>query len=264
MDLKEICSSISSIAIETGRYIMSESGEFNPGTAEKKAVNDFVTHVDKGAESFIVAELSKLLPEAGFIVEEKTSVKRGERYNWVVDPLDGTTNFIHKLHPFAISIALTEYGEPVAGVVHEAAGNESFSAWKGGGAWLNSERIYVSTAARPQAALVSTGFPYKDFSRLDGYLHCLTWMMKNTMGIRRMGAASIDLAYVACGRFEVFFEYGLNPWDIAAGALLVREAGGTVTDFKGAGENLTGADIIASNHLLYPEFHKIISNFMVK
>jgi myo-inositol-1(or 4)-monophosphatase len=264
MNLTDLTLAIEEVAIEAGNFIMTEARRFDISTTEMKGTNDFVTHVDRGAEKLIVSKLSKLIPSAGFLVEENTSGAKGERYCWVVDPLDGTTNFIHGIHPHAVSIALTDGDEIVAGVVHEAAGRETFTAWKGGGAWLNGERIRVSEVPLMSGSFVATGFPYKDFSRLPPYLECLSYMLRNTTGVRRMGSASIDLAYVACGRFEIFFEYGLNPWDVAAGSLLVMEAGGVISDFSGNQSKVSGHEIIASNAAVYPEILKIISNFMVK
>lgn len=262
MDLKEICNRIVEISLETSAYINTESLSFDINNIETKGLHDFVSYVDKKAEKMIVEKLGFLLPEAGFIAEEGTSSKIGKRYQWIIDPLDGTTNFLHKIHPHSISIALKEYDEIVAGVVYEVNGNETFVAWKNGGAWLNNKRIYVSETARLKESLIATGFPYKDFSRLEPYINCLRYFITNSAGIRRMGCASIDLAYVACGRFEAFFEYSLNPWDVAAGILLVREAGGDVSDFSGIGENVTGIEIVAANNTLFPEIQKIISNFM--
>jgi myo-inositol-1(or 4)-monophosphatase len=264
MNLSEICKGIESIARETGNFIMSETEGFDIGSAERKGFNDYVTHVDRGAEKMLVEKLGKLIPEAGFLVEENTSSKKGVKYTWVVDPLDGTTNFIHGIHPYAISIGLMEHDEIIAGVVHEAAGEETFTAWKEGGAWLNGKKIVVSGADKASLSLIATGFPYKDFTRLDRYLKCLGWLLNNTHGVRRMGAASVDLAYVACGRYEVFFEYGLNPWDVAAGIILIREAGGIVSDYSGKQDNLTGLEILASNRAVYPEILEIISTFMAK
>ena len=217
-----------------------ESQGFDINRTEKKGLNDFVSYVDKGSEKMLVERLSLLLPEAGFVTEEGTSKKIGLKYCWVIDPLDGTTNFLHGFHPYAISIALREYDEVIAGVVHEVGGNETFTAWKDGGAWLNGRKIHVSEAARLADSLIATGFPYSDFSGLEAYMNCLSYFCKHTHGIRRLGSAAIDLAYVACGRFEAFYEYGLHPWDIAAGMLLVREAGGRVSDFSGNEKNLTG------------------------
>jgi myo-inositol-1(or 4)-monophosphatase len=264
MNLPELCKEIEKAAKETGHFIMSEAEGFDIEKAERKGFNNFVTHVDRGSERMLVEKLGELIPEAGFIVEENTISKKSTGYVWVVDPLDGTTNFVHGIHPYAVSIGLMHKGEIVAGVVHEASGSETFTAWKGGGAWLNGKRINVSKADKASLSLIATGFPYKDFSQLDNYLACFNWMLRNTHGVRRMGSAAIDMAYVACGRYEVFFEYSLNPWDVAAGTLLVREAGGVVSDFSGSRDNITGAEIIASNKAVYPEILEIISNFMHK
>jgi myo-inositol-1(or 4)-monophosphatase len=262
IDLKEICFEIEKVARETGKFILHESEVFDHGRTEKKGLNDFVSYVDKGSEKMLVERLSILLPEAGFITEEGTSKKIGLKYCWVIDPLDGTTNFLHGFHPYAISIGLMEYDEVIAGVVYEVGGNESFVAWKGGGAWLNGLRIHVSKAERLADGLIATGFPYNDFNRMDSYMKCLTYLCQHTHGIRRLGSAAIDLAYVACGRFEVFYEYGLHHWDIAAGMLLVREAGGRVSDFSGNEKKLTGEEIIAGNSKVFTEILEIVSNFM--
>jgi myo-inositol-1(or 4)-monophosphatase len=263
MDLKNICNEIVHIARETGSYIRQESIHFDSAKIENKGLHDFVSYVDKCAEIRLVEKLGLLLPEAGFNAEEGTSSKIGEKYNWIIDPLDGTTNFLHNLHPHAISIGLKDNDEVVAGVVYEVNGYETFTAWKNGGAWLNEKKIKVSRSDKISNSLIATGFPYKDFNRLDNYIKCLQYFIRNSSGVRRMGCASIDLAYVACGRFDSFFEYGLNPWDISAGMLLVREAGGIVSDFSGNEKEVTGIEIVAANNVLFPEIQKIISSFMM-
>jgi myo-inositol-1(or 4)-monophosphatase len=169
---------------------------------------------------------------------------------------------VHGLHPYAISVALTKDNVPVVGVVHEVEGDETFTAWKGGGAWLNESRINVSSAKKVSASLVATGFPYNDFNRLEKYMSCLSYFCRASHGIRRLGSASVDLSYVACGRFEAFYEYDLKPWDVAAGIIIVREAGGRVSDFSGKEENLTGQEIVAANRFVFPEFLEIVSKFM--
>jgi myo-inositol-1(or 4)-monophosphatase len=262
IDLKQLCAEIENAAREASAFIRKESQGFDINRTEKKGLNDFVSYVDKGSEKMLVERLSRLLPEAGFVTEEGTSKKIGLKYCWVIDPLDGTTNFLHGFHPYAISIALREYDEVIAGVVYEAGGNESFTAWKGGGAWLNGEKIHVSDSAMLADSLVATGFPYSDFSGIDAYMNCLSYFFKHTHGIRRLGSAAIDLAYVACGRFEAFYEAGLHEWDIAAGMLLVREAGGRVSDFSGNEKNLKGKEFIAANSLVFAEILEIISKFM--
>jgi myo-inositol-1(or 4)-monophosphatase len=262
IDLKDICSEIEIVARETSAFIQKESLGFDVTKAERKGFNDFVSYVDKGSEEMIVEKLGLLLPEAGFLAEEGTSKKTGVKFTWVIDPLDGTTNFLHGLHPYAVSIALKEYDEVVAGVVYEVSRKESFTAWKDGGAWLNGSRIQVSKAAKLSESLLATGFPYYDFNQLDNYIKCLAYFCKHTHGIRRLGSASTDLAYVACGRFEAFYEYGLHQWDIAAGMLIVREAGGRVSDFSGNEKNITGEEFVAANNAVFSEVLEIVSKFM--
>ncbi len=263
-DYKNIVSEAVIAARETGAFILKESEGFDISRTEVKGLHDLVSYVDKGAEEMLVKKLGIILPEAGFLAEEGTSSKKGTKYCWVIDPLDGTTNFVHSLHPYAISIGLLEDDEPVAGVVYEGKGDEIFTAWKNGGAWLNEKPIHVSGTKKLSESLVATGFPYSDFGRLDDFMECLSYFCKTTHGIRRLGSAAIDMAYVACGRFETFYEYGLHPWDIAAATIIVREAGGQVSDFSGDHKNLSGDEVIAANNFLYPEFLEIVSKFMHK
>jgi myo-inositol-1(or 4)-monophosphatase len=262
INYKDICKEVEKIARESAAFILKEADGFDIHRVEKKGLNDFVSYVDKGSEKMLVEKLSLLLPEAGFKTEEGTSTKKGLKYCWVIDPLDGTTNFVHGIHPYAISIALMEDDEAVVGVVYEVSGNETFTAWKNGGAWLNGRSIHVSKAEKLSDSLVATGFPYSDFSHLDAYMRCLTHFCKHTHGIRRLGSAAIDLSYVACGRFEAFYEYGLHPWDVAAGILLVREAGGRVSDFSGIEGNLNGDEILASTNNVFQEILENVTKFM--
>jgi len=262
--LKALCAEIESAAREAAQFILKESEVFDISSRESKGLNNFVSYVDRESEKMLVERLSGILPEAGFIAEEGTSARKGMKYNWVIDPLDGTTNFLHGVHPYAISIGLMEDEEIIAGVVHEAGGMETFTAWKGGGAWLNGKRIYVSATTKVSESLVATGFPYSLFERLDPYMDLLKHLVINSHGVRRLGSASIDLAYVACGRFDCFYEYDLNPWDIAAGMLLVREAGGRFSDFSGNTDRLSGDETLAANGLIYYELLGIIGSFMNK
>lgn len=262
MDLKQTTQEVCKIATKVGNFINEECAKINAVDIEVKSKNSLVTYVDKTAEQKIVDFLEKLLPDAGFIAEEGTSEKVGKNYNWIIDPLDGTTNFIHGIPTYCVSIALELDDELVIGVVYEPNRKECFSAWKNGGAFLNNQPIQVSKTDKSENALFATGFPYYDYDKLDGYLEVLKWLMHNTRGIRRIGSAAIDLSYVACGRFDGFYEYSLNPWDVAAGALLVTEAGGVVTDFKGEKNFLHGEEIVASNNLITKEFtEKIKANF---
>jgi myo-inositol-1(or 4)-monophosphatase len=262
MDLKIISREIEKAAQEAGSFIRKEAGVFDISQRESKGLNDFVSYVDKGAEKLLVERLTSIVPEAGFVTEEGTSTKVGVRYCWVIDPLDGTTNFLHGFYPYAVSIGLMDYDEVIAGVVYEVGKNETFTAWKGGGSWLNGKQVHVSVAAKLADSLIATGLPYSDFQRLRPYMESLTHLCLHSQGIRRLGSAATDLAYVACGRFEGFYEYGLHPWDIAAGIILVREAGGRVSDFSGNEEKLNGDEILASSGHIYQEFLENVSKFI--
>ena len=264
MTLKDICREIEKVACQAGAFIRKEAEVFDINCTERKGLNDFVSYVDKGAEELLVERLSGILSEAGFIAEEGTSTKVGARYCWVIDPLDGTTNFLHGFYPYAVSIGLMDNDEVIAGVIHEVGKNETFMAWKDGGAWLNGKPVHVSKVAELADSLIATGLPYSDFHRLDPYMESLTYLCRHSQGIRRLGSAATDLAYVACGRFEGFYEYGLHPWDIAAGVLLVREAGGRVSDFSGNEKNLRGDEIVASSARIFTEFLENISKFIHK
>jgi myo-inositol-1(or 4)-monophosphatase len=207
--------------------------------------------------------LGKILPEAGFITEENTVSDRKD-LTWVVDPLDGTTNFIHGVPCYSISIGLLDGDEVIMGIIHEINLKESFWAWKGGPAFLNGKEIYVSPVTSLENALLVTGFPNRDYSRLDEYMDLFKHFMETTHGLRRFGSAAVDLAYVACGRCEGFYEYGLSAWDVAAGALIVQRAGGRVTDFNGGDNYLFGEEIIAAGAPIFSEFFSEINLFLAK
>lgn len=253
-DFKKLCENVCELAKQTGSFIKNERKKFSIDCIETKSKNDFVSYVDKTSEIQIIKALSELLPESGFIAEEGTSTKKGEVYNWIIDPLDGTTNFIHGLPCYAVSIALTRNEELVIGVIYEINLDECFYAWEGSKAYLNGKEISVSKAPSLADSLLATGFPYYDYSRMNEYLELFNYFMKHTHGLRRLGSAATDLAYVACGRFDGFYEYCLQPWDVAAGAFIVQCAGGRVTDFKGGNNYLYGREIIAGNNLCFDEF----------
>ena len=248
------------IAKKAGQFIGTESANFSSSKIEYKGLNDMVSYVDKTAEAMIVEALSQLLPAAGFIAEEGTSNKVGEEFNWIIDPLDGTTNFIHGIPAFAVSIALKQYDELVVGVVYEVKQNECFYAWKNSKAYLNGNEIRVSDNKDLASSLVATGFPYYDFSRQDDYMSLFTTVMQKCHGLRRIGAASVDMVYTACGRFDAYFEYNLKPWDIAAGLLIVQQAGGEYFDFDGGKKALESGDIVATNGKVSEELNAIIHN----
>ena len=238
------------IARLAGKFMAEERKGFKASMIETKGLHDLVSYVDKESEKQIIGQLQQLLSESGFIAEEGTTDIRGERFNWVIDPLDGTTNYIQGIPIYAVSIGLLDGDELVLGVVYEVGQNECFYAWKDGGAYLNGEPIRVSERGDIHDALLATGFPYNDFSQMESYMQLLQWAMKNARGVRRLGSAATDLAYVACGRFDAFWEYDLKPWDVAAGAVIVKEAGGIVTDYKGGNDYLFGKEIVATNGLI--------------
>lgn len=264
MDLKRICLNVCELSKKTGDFIRSEHTRFSKEQIQVKGKNDFVSYVDKTSEQQLVAGLSELLPEAGFIAEEGTSTKKGERYNWIIDPLDGTTNFIHGLPCFAISIALMRDDVVILGVVYEINLDECFYAWEGVPAYLNDRPVEVSKVKPLSSSLLATGFPYYDYGRMDEYLDLFKYFMQHTHGLRRLGSAATDLAYVACGRFEGFYEYNLQPWDVAAGAFIVQQAGGKVTDFKGGNNYVFGKELVASNGLIADEFLSAVQTYFDK
>jgi myo-inositol-1(or 4)-monophosphatase len=261
MDLQQLTNNVSQIAKEAGEFIRQQRKIFSADKIEIKGLNDLVSYVDKTAEEQIVAALSKVLPEAGFITEEKTINKTGERYNWIIDPLDGTTNFIHGLPVFSVSIALQEYDELVSGVVYEVNQDECFYAWRGSSAYLNGREIKVSDNKTLDKSLLATGFPYYNFDKQQGYIELFTELMKSCHGLRRLGSAAVDLAYTACGRFDGYYEYNLNPWDVAAGILIVRQAGGEVMNFKGGEECLNSRELLATNGLITNEVLSVIQKY---
>ncbi len=260
MDLARITRQTINLSREVGAYIKQEAKGFNFNRVEEKGLNDLVSYVDKTAEVRIVEGLRDILPDAGFITEEGTAGHSREEYRWIVDPLDGTTNFTHGLPIYATSIALMQDDELVVGVVYEINKDEMFSAFKGNGALLNGESINVSGRSQLSESLLATGFPYYNFDKIPQYLKILNEFMQSTHGLRRMGSAAVDLAYVACGRFEGFFEFNLNAWDVAAGCLIVKEAGGKVTDFNRGENYIFDREIIAAGKVL-EEMQGIISKY---
>jgi myo-inositol-1(or 4)-monophosphatase len=258
ISLQEITHKVVEIAKTAGAFIREQRKTFSADKIEFKGINDMVSYVDKSAEEMIVYALKGLIPEAGFITEEKTINKVGEKYNWIIDPLDGTTNFIHGLPVFSVSIALQEHEELVVGVVYEVNLDECFYAWQGSAAYLNGKEIKVSKAPTIGDSLLATGFPYFDFSKQPQYIALFTELMKSCHGLRRLGSAAVDLAYTAAGRFDGYYEYNLNPWDVAAGILIVRQAGGDVVNFNGGMECLKSRELLATNGKVTKEILAVI------
>lgn len=229
---------------------------------ETKSLNNLVSYVDKESERRFVEGLSALLPDSGFIAEEGTGKPVDGGLNWIIDPLDGTTNYLHHLPCWCTSVALHGPDGLLLGVIYDPNRDECFSAIKGGGAFCNGEAIEVSKAERLSHSLLATGFPYDDFSRQEGYMKLFAELMRNSRGLRRLGSAALDLAYVARGTFEVFYEYGLNPWDVAAGILIVEEAGGKVTGFGEGVDPIFGEELIASNTKVHREMQEMAARYL--
>lgn len=258
MNYESICNKVIAIVKLTGNFIRKEALQFDANKIEYKGLNDMVSYVDKTAELKLVQNLEKLLPDAGFITEEKTINRLGKIYTWIIDPLDGTTNFIHGIPAYGISVALYEDEKPVLGVVYELNRGEMFYAYQNGGAFLNKHKIFVSKNPDLKSSLLATGFPYYQFEQQEKYLNLLAELMQKSHGLRRIGAAAIDLVYTACGRFDAFFEYNLQQWDFAAGCFIVQQAGGEVFDFAGGPAYFDKREIVATNGLISAELLKTI------
>lgn len=260
-DLQYICNEVCTLSKEVGNFIRNEQKKITTSEIETKSQNSLVTYVDKTAEKTIVEKLRQLIPGCGFITEEETASHKNEDYIWIIDPLDGTTNFIHGIPCFCISIGLTFKNTLVLGVIYEVNMDECFYSWEGAKAYMNGKEISVSKTSTLQDSLVATGFPYYDYAHTEQYMNLFKHLMKNCRGLRRIGSAAVDLAYVACGRFDSFYEYSLNPWDVAAGAFLVQQAGGKVCDFNGNNNFLFGKEIIASSDNIQTEMLNTVKHF---
>lgn len=253
-DLQVLTQQVILISKEAGAFLKQEISKLKSKDVEEKGLHDLVTYVDKTAERMLVYSLSDLLPEAGFIAEEGTSNKIGEEYNWIIDPLDGTTNYIHGVPLYAVSLALKFHNEIVLGVIYEPNLEECFYSWKGGKSYLNSKVISVSDTETIDKSLFATGFPYYDYSLMKEYMSFFEYLMRYSRGIRRLGTAAMDLAYVACGRYDGFYEYGLKPWDVAAGTIIVQNAGGINMDFSGGKDFVFGREILSVNTNISAKF----------
>lgn len=223
-----------------------------------KQNNDFVSAVDTMAEAEIISTIKYAFPDHGILAEESGTQAEESDYQWIIDPLDGTTNFLHGFPQFSVSIALQHKGRLEAGVIYDPISQELFTASRGNGAMLNEKKIRVTSHKGLENALLGTGFPYHDQSYLDTYLETMKELMQKTAGLRRPGSAALDLAWLAAGRIDGFWEFNLKAWDIAAGALIVREAGGIVSDFENNDGYLKSGDIIAAAPKVFPEMIRII------
>lgn len=250
---------------KTAPNLRRDFGEVDQLQVSRKGPADFVSRADKRTEQMLVEELSRARPGWGFVLEEGGEIA-GEAGapRWIIDPLDGTTNFLHGLPHFAVSVGVEEAGQLVAGMIYQPLTDETFWAEKGKGAWLGERRLRVSARESMRDALLATGVPYHGHGDAALFSATLETLMPEVAGIRRYGAASLDLAYVAAGRFDGFWEADLSSWDMAAGILLVREAGGFVTDYKGGDAMLVDGSIIAANPSIHSRLHKHVAQALRK
>jgi len=239
-------------------FIRAQAGNVSGAQVEEKFLNGLVSYVDRQAEEILVSKLSKVLPEASFFTEEGTVTAAHGALQWIIDPLDGTTNFLHHLPHYAVSVGLRLENQLVMGVVEHVPLGIQYHARLGGGAYQDARPIRVSERQELREALVATGFPYHDFDRSSAWFGAMEAFMTNTRGLRRFGSAALDLAYVAAGHYDMFFEYGLEAWDVAAGALLVTEAGGRVSGFCDSVDFLSGGELLASSAAVYEQSREIL------
>lgn len=246
-------------AREAGRIINKGSNDVGALKVQSKDFNDFVSDIDHAAEQAIIDTLKYAYPEHGFLGEESGKSNADAENIWIIDPLDGTTNYLHNFPVYCVSIALQQKGVLTQAVIYDPVRNDLFTATKGRGAFLNDKRIRVANRSKLQASLIATGFPFRDFTHLDTYLAMLKDMIKNTTGIRRPGSAALDLAHMAAGYTDGFFEIGLSSWDVAAGGLIVQEAGGMVGDFEGNESWLYTGNIVAANPKIFAQMLQLLA-----
>ena len=258
LNLEVITAEVRRIALEAGAFLRQERAAFDYSKVEKKHAHDYVSYVDKESERRIVEQLRVLLPEAGFVAEEGSGSLSTEEYCWLVDPLDGTTNFIHNNAPFCVSIALRSREELLVGVVYEVCRDELYWTHKGAPSYLNGKEIHVSGVSDLYEAFIALVFPYdfESYKPIAG--HLVDALYGNVGGLRLQGAAAVELCYVAAGRFEARIEAFLGPWDIAAGALILMNAGGMLSDFEGGSNYYSGLQVLASNGKLHAELLRIL------
>jgi myo-inositol-1(or 4)-monophosphatase len=260
-DPEKIISGVIGSAKAAGKFIEAEGRNFDFGRIEHKGKNDLVSYVDKQAESMLIESLREILPSAGFIAEEGSGERSAGGPNWVIDPLDGTTNFMHGFPLYSVSIGLMENSEIILGVIYDIGNANCYWATRNGKSYCDGKEISVSKIDKFEEGLYITGYPYREFNKFRNFYELMYYFLTNTHGIRRLGSAAIDLAYVAAGKAEGFFEFFLNPWDVAAGSLIVRQAGGVVSDIRGGNNFLFGREFVAGNGFVHGRMQKVIEEF---
>ncbi|MBL6963275.1 MAG: inositol monophosphatase [Bacteroidetes bacterium] len=260
LDIKHLGPEVCEIVRESSRFIKSEYNKLSHNDIQFKDRNELLSYVDIETEEFLISKLSALIPSSNFLAEESSPslTEQTDEILWIIDPLDGTTNYIHQIPTFSISVALMMNKKIIMGIVYELMQDEMFYAREGANSMLNDKEIRVSSNNEMQHALIGTGFPIKDFEIKESYVRIFSELLEKTRGLRRIGSAAVDLAYVACGRFDAFFEYNLNPWDVAAGSFIVKQAGGKVSDFSGGPDYLFGKQMLATSSSIYDELLKEI------
>ena len=263
MHKKTLISVAREAAFKASKILMASYGRLKNSQIGMKSKNDFVTEIDKRSEKTIIQTIKKYFPDHAIQAEE-SGISQGEETLWIIDPLDGTSNYIHQFPLFSISIGVMQEGRMAAGLIYDPVHKELFTAEKGRGAYLNDRRIHASRVPRLADALMTTGIPFRARERFDEYLKSFEKISLGSVGMRRGGSAALDLAYVACGRFDGFWELDLSPWDIAAGSLIVEEAGGKVTDMWGGQDHFKSGDTLASNTLIHKELLQTTSKIFTR
>ena len=259
LELKDICEKVCEIALSGGAFLRCERLSFHKERVEKKRAHDYVSYVDKESERRLVKELHDLLPQAGFITEEGSANYSEEEYCWIIDPLDGTTNYIHDNAPYCVSIALRDKNEMLIGVVYEVCREELFWTYKGADSYLNDKKIHVSDVDNMEESFIALGFPYDHDTYKPLAEHIVHSFYGRIGGLRLQGSAAAELCYVAAGRFEARIEGLLGPWDIAAGSLIIKNSGGMVTDYSGKDNFYDGREVVASNGILHKEILNLLT-----
>lgn len=262
-ELLKISVEAKKIILNVSTFIENEYGNVSKVAIEEKGLNDLVSYVDKTAEERLVAGLSEILPQATFVTEESTIENKISEYYWIIDPLDGTTNFLHGIPHFSISVALIYNEKPIIGIIHDVMRSECYVAVTKQGAFLNDEPIKVSQSQNILTSVLGMGFPYSQYGSMEKVAKALHYFLYKARGLRRMGSAALDLAYVAAGRLDGFYEVNLNAWDVAAGICIVKEAGGIVQDFSGKKNYLYGKEIIATNPNIEKELQGLVYDFYI-
>jgi len=258
LNLESLTKKVQELAMQAGKFLEEGYQNFDRARVEEKSSHNYVSYIDKTSERFLVKELSALLPEAGFIAEEGTGSLTNENYCWVIDPLDGTTNYIHGMGPYAVSIALRNKEELLLGVVYEVTRKECYYAWKGSKAWMNGREIHVSNIATLDKAFIAIGFPYDSDHYRPTALHLVDRLYGFAGGTRLLGSAAAEICYIAAGRFEARIEAFLGPWDVAASGLILIQAGGRMSDFSGGDTWTNAQQVIASNGFIHEKILELL------